>query len=84
MMIYPKTYGEHFVSKTLRNDAADGKQTLSVLPHDAEEMIRCLDHAERSSHFLKQTEQQLEKALPDALDKLLSGFNKKIDIQVKL
>jgi hypothetical protein len=55
-----------------------------VLPHDAEEMIRHLDHTEQSSHFLKQTEEQLEKALPDALDKLLSGFNKKIDIKVKL
>ena len=86
MTINPMSYGEYIVHKAFGNKSGDVFD-VSAMPYRKEELIRYLDQTRYPTNRKTQEqefEKQIEKALPDALDKLLSGFNKKIDIKVKL
>ena len=86
MVINPMTYGEHFVSRAFRNETAADNEYIIILPHNTEELIQHLDRTRYGADYSEQFYKQIEKALPDALDKLLAGMvkGKNINIEVKL
>lgn len=88
MTLNPMSYGEYIIHQAFGNKSRDVLD-VSAIPYRTEELIRYLDQTRYPTDRKTQErefEKQIEKALPDALEKMFAGTakNQKINIEVKL